>query len=241
MSVGDSDLQHLYSASAGSTGGAITGSGPTSGVKNDVWADVLNAARLAGGTSYIKTFFKNNHGTDDWLLPIMYIPLFPVNMTLLIGLGVNASTDDDPLQGNMTAFGAGARVALISDGADTRVCNVWGIVGGVATMEQVTLTGAVEVLSVATFTTVWRVDPASTSATRTVLVKQGTGGTVRGTIGPNKRGCFLWVSAGTAIASGIKLPNLAAGQSYGCWRKLSWTAGAGAVKPDELRVKVEGD
>lgn len=241
MSISDADIQHLYSTSAGSTGGVITGSGPTSGVKNDVWPDITSASRIAGGVTYRKLFFKNNHGTDDMILPIIYTPVLPTNMTLQIGLGVNASTDDDYLQGNMSAFGAGAKVALISDGADTRVCDVYGMVGSVATKEQVTLTGAVEVLSVATFASVWAVVAASTSGSRIVTVKQGTGGTTRGTIGVNKRLCWLWVTAGASIANGIKLPNLPAGQNYGVWRKLSWVAAVAAVKPDTLSVEITED
>lgn len=240
MSVSDSDFQHLTSASTGSTGGAITGSSITSGVKNNVVPDKSSAERLAGGTDYRKTFFKNNHGTDAAVLPVLFTPVLPTNMTLSIGFGVNASTDDDPAQGNMTAFGAGAVVALISDGADTRVCDIYGIVGGVPTKEQVTLTGAVEVLSSATFTTVYAVVPASTSGSRTVLVKQGSGGTTRGTIGPNKKLCFLWVTTGgTSKAVGIQLPDLAAGQNYGLWRRLVWTAAVGAVKPDTESLRIE--
>lgn len=241
MSISDSDITHLYSTSAGSTGGVITGSGPTSGVKNDVWPDISSVSRLAGGVLYRKTFFKNNHGTDAMALPVLYTPVLPTNMTLQIGLGVDASTDDDSAQGNMTAFGAAALVSLISDGADTRVCTIYGMNNAgtpVPTSEQVTLTGAVEVLSVNTYSKCWAVIPASTSGTRIVTVKQGAGGTVRGTIGINKRLCWLWVTAGTALANGIGLVNLAAGQNYGVWRKLSWTAAVGAVKPNTLDVAI---
>lgn len=240
MSVSATDLVEYLSASAGSTGGAITGSSVTTGVANNVNPNVLDGARVAGGTDYRKTFWKNNHGTDAAQLPVMYFPILPVNNTLSIGLGVNDSNDTDPLQGNMTAFGAGARVALVSDGADIRVASIYGIVAGVPTLELVTLTGAVEVLSVATFTTVYAVWLSATSGSRIVTVKQGTGGTTRGTIGISKLGCWLWVSSpGPTIGAGIALPNLAAGQSYGLWRRRVWTAGAGTQRPDNQRAQIE--
>jgi hypothetical protein len=243
MSVSASDIVEYLSASAGSTGGAITGSSVTSGVANNVNPNVTDAARAAGGTDYRKTFWKNTHATDAMQLPIVYVEVLPTNNTLSIGIGVNDSNDADSGQGNMTAFGAAAKVALISDGTDTRVATIFGLDNSgtpVPIIENVTLTGASEVLSVATFSKVWAVFLASTSGSRTVTVKQGTGGTTRGTIGISKLGCWLWVSnPGTVKTAGIALPNLAAGQSYGVWRRRVWTAGAGTVRPDSQTMTLE--
>jgi hypothetical protein len=240
MAISDSDWQHLQSASAGSSGGAITASGITSAVKNNVWTDVDNTERLAGGVEYRKTFWKNNHATDGALAPVIYTPVLPSNATLRIGLGVNSSADDDPAQGLMSAFSAAALVALISDGTDTRVATIRGLdAAGDPQTEQVTLTSAVEVLSAGTYSVVYNVSLASTSATRTVTVKQGSGGTTRGTIGPNKIVCWLWITPTTAKATGIEHTDLAAQQNIGLWRSLTWIAGAARTAPNTLTIRVE--
>lgn len=240
MAISDTDWSHLQSSSAGSSGGAISASGITSGVKNNVFPDIDNTARLAGGVDYRKTYWKNDHATDAAVEPVVYTPVLPSNATLKLGLGVDSSSDDDPDQGNMTAFGATAKVALVSDGADTRVGTIRGLdTAGDPLTEQVTLAGTSEVLSASDFSAVYDVSLASTSASRTVTVKQGSGGTTRGTIGPNKINCWLWVTAGTAKASGIKHVDLAAGQAIGVWRQLSWIAGAARTVPNTLTVKIE--
>jgi hypothetical protein len=242
MAVSASDIVQYLSSDAGSTGGAISGSTTTSGVANNVWPDITDGERLAGGAKYRKTFWKNNHATDSMLEPVIYCPVFPTNMTLKIGIGINSSSDNDSAQGNMTAWSANAKVALVSDGADTRIATIYGMDNSgtpVPTTETVTLTGASEVLSVATYSKVWSVSLGATDGSRTVTIKQGSAGTTRGTIGISKIACWLWVTAGTAKASGIYLPDLAAGQSYGIWRELTWSAGAGAVKPNSLTVAIE--
>lgn len=241
MPVGSSDLQHFASASAGSSGGAITASGITSGVKNNVNPDISDAARIAGGEVYRKTFFKNNHGTDAMLLPVTYYPVAPAGCTYFLGIGIDSSADDDALQGNMTAFAAAAQVSVESDGADTRVVTVLGInnATGLPLSQDVTLTGAVAVLTAATFSRVFRVTVPATSGTRIITVKQGAAGAVRGTIGLNKRLCWLWVAAGTTKASGIVTPDLPAGQSVAVWRRLVHPAGAASVKPTSPEVKFE--
>lgn len=242
MPVANSDIVHYQSTAASSTGGAISGSTITSGVKNNVWPDITSVEALAGGTRYRKTFWKNTNGVDPMVKPVLYFPVAPVNATLVLGLGFDHSTDDDPAQGNMTAWAANAKVALISDGADTRTATIIGMDNAgtpVPISENVVLTGASEVLSVATFSKVWAVILSATDASRTVLVKQGTGGTTRGTIGLLKKLCFLFLSAGTVKANGITLPDLPAGQNYGVWRKLTWAAAAPTTRPDTLSVTLE--
>ncbi len=109
MSVLASDIARYQSASAGSTGGAITGSSITTNVANNVFPNKNEAARVAGGTDYRKTFFKNNHATDAMKVPVIYVPVLPTNATLAIGLGVNSSDDTDSGQGNMTAWTSAAK------------------------------------------------------------------------------------------------------------------------------------
>lgn len=239
MTIASTDLVEYLSTSAGSTGGVISGSSVTSGVSNNVNPNNTDAQLTAGGPDYRKTFWKNVNVTDAALLPVIWTPVVPTNNTLQIGLGFNNSDDTDSAQGNMTAFGATALVALISDGADVRVATIYGLSGaGVPQTETVTLTGAVEVLSALTYSKVYAVSLSATSVSRTVLVKQGTGGTTRGTIAPTKRNCWIWVTA-TTKGAGIALPNLPAATSYGVWRKRSWTAGASAVRPNSQTVRIE--
>lgn len=241
MSIASTDLVEYLSTSAGSTGGAISGSTVTSGVANNVNPNNTDAQLTAGGTDYRKTFWKNVNATDAAQVPVIWASAMPTNNTLQLGLGFNNSDDTDPAQGNMTAWGANAKVALISDGADTRVATIYGMDNSgtpVPVTETVTLTGAVEVLSVNTYSKVWAISLSAISGSRTVLAKQGTGGTTRGTIGINKRNCWLWVTASSKPA-GIALPNLPASTAYGVWRKRSWTAGASTVRPDSQTIRME--
>lgn len=242
MPISGSDIVQYLSTSAGSTGGAITGSSTTSGVKNNVWSDITDASRIAGGTTYKKTFWKNNNGSFAASVPVIFTPILPTNMTLTIGLGVDSSDDADSGQGNMSAWSANALVSVVSDTAgDTRVVTIYGMNNAgtpVPTTETVVLSGTTQVLSANTYSKVWAVWVASVDAGKIVTVKQGSGGTVRGTIGLSKKICWLWVTA-SSKGAGIALPNLASSQSYGVWRKLSWTAGAGAVKPNSLTLRFE--
>lgn len=239
MSISNSDWGGYLSNLP--TNGSITGTGITSGVANNVWPNISETDRLAGGTLYRKTFFKNNNGTDAAVLPVVWFPVAPTNMTLVLGIGIDNSADSDSAQGNMTAWTSSAKVALISTAADVRVVTIIGMDNSgtpVPVTENVTLTGAVEVLSTLTYSKVWAVIAASTNA-NTVTVKQGTGGTTRGTFASGKLGCWLWVAAGTAKSSGIALPNLAFGASIGVWHKLTWIAGATAIQPNTLSVEVQ--
>lgn len=239
MAVTGADILQYASTVAGSAGGAISGSTITSGIPNNVWPNITDAERVAGIIVYRKTFWKNNNGVDSALVPVIYVPTPPVNASLVIGLGFNSADDDNPAQGNMTAWSAPAKVSLTSDGVDARVATVVGLDGaGLPISEDVPLTGLTEVLTAATFSKVHHTRLASTSGTRTVTVRQGTGGTTRGTIGPNEIVCWLWYAAASKGA-GIALPNLAPAQTYGIWRRMTVAAGAGPVRPDTLQTRFE--
>lgn len=240
MAIGSSDLIEVLSTSAGSTGGAISGSTVTSGVANNVWANITSAEASSGITVYRKTFWKNQHATDAAVLPIMYVPTLPSNATLSIGLGFDDANDNDPAQGNMVAFSANALASAISDGADTRTCTYYGLNStGTPTTETVTLTGAVEVLSTTLWSKLLGVKLSGTDASRTVSIRQGSGGTERGNIPISKVCCWLWVASPSTKAAGIAMPNLGAGQSYGMWRRLVIAAGASAVRPNLMTVQIE--
>jgi hypothetical protein len=241
--IEQTDLKEYKSLNALSDGGAISATEITPGVDNNLWPDISGAQAAAGGTDYRKTFRKNTHGSLTWKAVQTYIKQQPQGATVSIGVGINHADDADALQGNMTAFSAGAKVALISDGADVRTATILGEVSGVYTTENVVLTGASEVLSVATFTKVYTVYLSALDGSRTVTVKQGAGGTTRGTIGPNKKLCFLW-RTGADIdtrAEGFMHGDIAVGGIIGVWFKRVWPAGTTAVSTTSEIARSEGD
>src|SRR3972149_2744829 len=112
---------------------------------------------------------------------------------LLARLAATMANDDTSTTGG--AIDTAAVAALVSDGADTRVVTIYGrLATGAIANEDVTLNGAVEVLSVNTYDRCLQVPIPSTSGTRTVTGKQGAGGTTRITFPPNtsKARCFFY-------------------------------------------------
>ena len=102
-----------------------------------------------------------------------------------------------------TQFTSNAVVALISDGTDVRVVTLTGrdATGAVVT-ENVTLTNAVEVLGLLTFERLQSVNVASSSGTRTITVKQGSGGSTVTTIPINEVGFhMMFQNAASAVAT----------------------------------------
>jgi hypothetical protein len=88
---------------------------------------------------------------------------------------------------DLTQLTANALIAVVSDGADTRTVTVQGRnAAGAIISEVLTLNGAVEVVGALTFERILTVTLSATSGTRTVLVRQGAGGTTRAQIGINE-------------------------------------------------------
>jgi hypothetical protein len=232
-------VQYLSSGS-GSAGGAISGSAVVSGVPNNVWPDVNEAQRVAGIITYRKTFWKNTDPTLDVAQPVMYVAVEPTNAGLVLGLGIDSVDDADPAQGNMLALTSAEMLYLEADGADTRVVTIYGMSNDgtpVPLVETVVLNGTTPVPTVNTYSKAWAAFAASTNS-NTVLIRQGSGGSLRGTIGAGKKGCWLWVDA-SSKGAGIALPDLAPNQSYGMWRRLTVSPGADPVRPDTLTVRIE--
>jgi len=238
MSVGQDELLFNSSSSGSSEGGTNSGV-PYSNAKGAFIPNIADVDRLAGGTIYKKWFLYNDAPIDGLISPSVWLQQEPTFMTEVLGLGFDASTDDDELQGNMTAFSADAYVALVSSASDTRDAIIWGLsAAGDPLMEVITLNGTSEVLSLAEFSVVYAVQLDAINAGLTVLVKEGTAGTTRGTIGPSKLCCWLWVEAASK-GSGIHLPDLPPGSPYGFWDKLTWAASVSGVRPNISVVAVE--
>src|SRR5574337_263093 len=113
----------------------------------------------------------------------------------------------------MVALSVADKVKIVSDGTDTRVVTVSGLVAGVFTSENITLNGTTPVVSTNTFDVgkVLRVYAASTSASRTITIKENTSSNVIGTIGINKIACWLWmglrvVNEAIVVAEGGDIP-----------------------------------
>jgi hypothetical protein len=220
------DLTWYLSSSGASEGGAMSATPITSAVDNNVFPDVSDSSRVAGGEMIRKVFLANDHATDDYVAHSIWIATAPSHCTAYIGLGFDDADDDETDAGALTTFSGAAKVSLASDAADTRTVDVYGLVGGVPTKETMTLNGAAEVLSTATFDAgkVYALH-TTVSGSRTVTVKEGTGGTTRGTIGIGYANCFLWITAASKSV-GLWLPLLAAGLGDGIWQKVVWGASA---------------
>ena len=240
MPVLTGDILLHVSSIAGSTGGSMSGSTVTSGVANNVFADISDEERQAGGEMYRKVFWKNHNNSSPLIEPVVFTPTLPDSAVISIGLGVDKSDDSEPLQGNMTALTATSLIELVSDGTDTRVASIWGVNGsGDPVEDQVTLNGTTPVLSAVTFSKVWAVEMEAIDALRVVEIRQGASGPVRGSIPVNELISFLWIVEPDDKASGMVMPDLGAGQSYGVWMRLAWPPDADPVRPNSVTLRIE--
>lgn len=232
-------LEHL-STDTGSSGGAIAGSTVTSGVINNVWPDISDADRIAGGEMFRKTFWSNHSGSDSMVAPVMFTPILPAGIVLSIGLGFDDADDEDEDQGNMLAFLSNNLVALVgSNFADVRSVTIWGLDDtGTPVSESIDLNGTTEVLSTTTFSKVWAIHTTA-DAGSVITISEGTGGDTRGLITQDKVCCWLWVEEPDTKAAGIALPDLPAGSNYGMWRRLAWQPEADPARPNTLTVSIE--
>lgn len=124
------------------------------------------------------------------------MPIAPTD--LIAYLSLNRPEDDVTTSGGgisvdhrptFTQLTANALIAVISDGADTRVVTVRGRnAAGALVTDTITLTGAVEAVGTVTFERVLRVTVPTEDASRTVTVRQGAGGSTISTIPLNELG-----------------------------------------------------
>ena len=135
----------------------------------------------------------------------------PIAATDLIAYGsASRPSDDTSTTGgaidtadrpDFTQLTANAVIAVVSDGADTRTVTVEGRnAAGAIDTEALVLNGATEVVGAKTFERILTLTLSATSGTRTVTVKQGSGGATRATIGINEtsRTAFFRRSASEA-------------------------------------------
>lgn len=135
----------------------------------------------------------------------------------LVLLGVaSRPTDDTSTSGGaidatyrpvFTQFSASAVAAVLSDGADTRVVRITGrLASGVEDTEDLTLNGASEVVGAKTFERILeaRIQTGGVSGTRTVTVRQGSGGSAIGTIPINETGFYAMFRSSLSDANGVQ-------------------------------------
>ncbi len=256
MAIVSTDLKEYKSNSANSDGGDITATEVVDNTDNNLFTDITGDEAAAGGTEYRKAFRKNTHGSLTWQNVVTWLQSQPTNAALSFGFGINHADDADGAQGNMSAFSANAVVAVVSDGADTRQITVVGEdASGNRQSEVLTLNGTTEVVGALTFSKLYGAYASALSGSRIVTIRQGSGGTTRGTIGINKKISFIWYgrrySGGSPVdaeggnmaskATGLKYGDIATATNFGIWYRLTWPAGAGAVTANSSQVKSEGD
>lgn len=246
MPISASDIVQYASAETGSSGGVITANPIVSGVKNNVWPDILESERIAGVNKWRKTFFKNESIADSAIAPVIYTPVLPLNAVLQIGIGIDNSLDVDANgDGNLyfPAWPTAQKVGMKSDGADIRALTILGLDDNDAPIQETDfLIGTQQWESNFYYNAVWNVSLASASGSRSVTFGSTPGGNAfvfKGSIGIGKVICFRWKDAGTIKANGILLPDLAPGQSIAVWRRLYVAAGAPVTRPNTLTVQCE--
>lgn len=227
------------SAGSNSTGGAITVTAISNGTLNNLFDDVTAAEASAGATEYRKGFWKNNNASITLRNTWAWRSADTTSPHDELYLGLGTALDDDGAN-ELTDFSGAALVSIESDGADTRSVVIVGTdASGERATETLTLNGTTPVLSVGEFRHVHNVSTTS-DADRTITIKEGDGGTSRGTIAPTKLSAILYVNANNKTV-GIPLGDIAPAGSTGLWIKRIVTAGAAALSNDNGTIKCEGE
>lgn len=104
-----------------------------------------------------------------------------------------------PLDSQLTASSV---IAVVSDGADTRDVTVEGrdAAGNVVT-EAITLNGTTEAVGSQTFERILNITLSASDASRTVTVRQGSGGTTRHTFNPTETNAAILFQRSASEAS----------------------------------------
>ena len=253
MAIIANDLKEYKSLNADSDGGAISGTEVTDNVDNNLFTDITGDEAAAGGTEYRKIFRKNEHGSLTWQAVISWILSQPTNSGLSFGFGLDNADDADGAQGNMTDLGANSVIAVISDGTDVRTITIVGEdASGNRQTENLVLNNTTEVVGSLTFSEVYAAYASALDGAQIVTIREGAGGTTRGTIGINKKISFLWFGKRSdqtnaeggdkaSKAAGMEHGNIAAAANFGLWYRLEWPVAAGAVTANSTQVKSEGD
>lgn len=120
----------------------------------------------------------------------------PVSADLVLVYAASRPDDDTSTVGGAkdsaarpldSQFTGDAVVAVVSDGADTRTLTVEGVTStGLIDTENIVLNGTTEAVGSTTWSVIGRLTLDTPDASRTVTVRQGSGGTTRHTLNPNE-------------------------------------------------------
>ena len=166
----------------------------------------------------------------------------PITAAELIAYGsASRPTDDTSTTGGaidtadrpeFTQWTANAVAAVVSDGADTRTVTVEGrLATGAIDSEVLTLNGTTEVVGAKTFERVLTITLSATSGTRTVTVRQGSGGATRATIGINETSRTALFRRSASSTSGITIR----------YEKIFWKNTNGSLTLNSAAVKLTAD
>lgn len=230
MTVQQEDLTFLQSEDVGSAGGAVSGVEIVSGVDNNLIPDITEPEATAGGTLYRKWFMRNDHVEDTLPDYGIWVAAEPDEVAEAMAVGINDTDDDagDPLLWDLTPLTGDALIELSSDGPDTRQVRLCGLnTAGDPVEELVTLNGTAPVLSVVTFSALYAASVASGS--QIVTIKEGSGGTTRGTLPATSVLNALWYEP-ASLSTAIKRVALAPGEVHGYWSRYVWDPGT----PEQL-------
>lgn len=239
MTVLTTDLAFYKSSNGVSVGGTISATVITNSSLNNIFDDVTAAEALSGSTEYRKIFFKNNHGSDSLISPVLWRSVDTLSPDDEISIGIGTADDDDG-SSELVAMTANSKVTLVSDGSDTRSVNITGEDNsGNRQSETIVLTGTTPVDSSNNYSKLYRVNPTA-SGTRILTIKQKSTGATLGTVGLNKLSAILYQNV-TTKETGIKLLTIAPGNSGAVWLKRTVVAGAGGYELNQGTIKIEGE
>ncbi len=239
MPITATDLEYYKSSGANSDGGTITATAITDATLENLFDNVSPDEATAGATEFRKWFVKNNHGSLSWQSVVFWRSADTTSAQDEISLGLGTANDADG-SNELSALSVNSVIAVVSDGADTRQVTLVGEdAAGARATETLTLNGITEVVGVQIFSKLYLAYVSSTDAARAITVRQGAGGTSRGTIGINKYSTILYLNP-TAKADGIEVGNIAAGGAQGLWLKRIVSPGASAIASNQGTMKCEG-
>ena len=239
MPVVDADLIWTLAADGASEGGAQTATVIPDAVDENLFEDILDAARIAGWTQIRKLYLGNEDGVDALPDHSLWVLAGATGCTVELGLGINHADDDEPSQGTLVDLAAPGKVALISNGTDARTVTIRGKdSAGDPFDEDVVLDGSNEVLTVADFSEIYLAAADALSGSRTITIKDGAGGSTIGTIPTNEIACFRWLSGATSKSTGIHLVAMPTGGEIPIWIRIVGPADVAAgTRSPQLRVQ----
>lgn len=233
-----------YKSEIGESEGGVMSEIEIKSPDDTLFPDIESDEAKTGGFKYRKIFRKNCHKSLDWQNVVSWVKSQPINAKLSIGLGLNHKSDDDPDQGNMSPLSSESIIAISSDGPDKRhVVIVGEDSSGKSQTEVLVLNNTAEVSGSKVFSELHAVYVESTDKIRTVVIKQGQDGDLRGSINPGKKISFLWFEGGDidTKSKGIRHGNIPAGDCLGLWYRLAWPAETEAVSGNSIQVASESE